>query len=44
MIPMKKKKIYENITLKMEKENLDVKSIRLITGNRERIVILGNKK
>mgnify|MGYP005839443857 CR=1 FL=1 len=44
MIPMKKKKIHENITLKMEEENLDIQSIRLITGNRERIIIIGTKK
>nr|MDO8081505.1 RlmF-related methyltransferase [Candidatus Freyarchaeota archaeon] len=44
MIPMKKKKISESITIQMEKENLDIQSIRLITGNRERLVIIGNKK
>jgi methylase of polypeptide subunit release factors len=44
MIPMKKKKIFESIVSLMEKENLDTQLIRLITGNRERIVIIGNKK
>lgn len=44
MIPSKKKKIYENVILQMQKENLDIQSIRVITGNRERLVILGNKK
>jgi methylase of polypeptide subunit release factors len=44
MIPMKKKKISESITLKMKDKNLDVESIRLITGNRGRLIIIGNKK
>ncbi|WXG41194.1 MAG: RlmF-related methyltransferase [Candidatus Freyarchaeum deiterrae] len=43
MIPMKKKKISESIALQMENENLNIQSIRLITGNRERLVIIGNK-
>lgn len=42
IIPMKKKKISESIIQLMKKEKLDTQTIRLITGNRERLVIIGN--
>jgi methylase of polypeptide subunit release factors len=43
IIPMKKKKISGSIIQKMEKEKLDTQFTRLVTGNRERLVVIGSK-
>ncbi len=43
IIPMKKKEISENIKRRMEKEKLDTQFIRMVTGNRERLLIIGTK-
>ncbi|MGQ9720728.1 MAG: RlmF-related methyltransferase [Candidatus Jordarchaeum sp.] len=43
IFPIKTKKIYEIIISQMKKEKLNVEIIRLITGNRERLIIIGSK-
>ncbi len=44
IIPMKKETVAECITCTMKEEKLNVENIRLITGNRERRIIIGMKK
>ncbi len=43
IIPMKKETVAECITHAMKEEKLRVQNIRLITGNRERRIIIGKK-
>nr|MDO8078356.1 RlmF-related methyltransferase [Candidatus Freyarchaeota archaeon] len=44
IIPMKKKKVSELILNQMKRLGLDTQTIRLVTGNRERLIIMGSSK